>query len=117
MSWKPRCSEPRLRLGPIREDLFTREGFADVLRGVGTIAEECLQVVEEQPFEGDCGTDHRIQYELTVIIRDWDAHKEWWEDHIDSCFPTWLDSGRLNWRFNPRKSTSSNVFIATDLTF
>ena len=116
-SWTPQCSEPRLALYPFREDWFTREGFADVLRHVGTIAEERLQGVEDRPSGGDCGTDHRIQYQLMVVIHDWDAQKEWWEDHIKSCFPTWLDLGRLNWRFNPRKCASNSISIATDLTF
>ena len=115
-SWAPQHSEPELTLSPRREDAFTRQGCADLLRGVGMIAEEWLQTIEE-PSEGDSGSGHRVQYKLVVDIYDWEAQKEWWRDHLISCFPNWLDLGRLSWSFDPRKCTPSSVFIAADSTF
>lgn len=115
-SWTPQHSEPRLRFCPYREEKFTRQGFVDVLRSLGTIAEEWLQTVEEQASEGDSRMDHDVQYQLFVDIYDWEAQREWWLDHLISCFPTWLDLKRLNWTFNSRKCIASSVLIAANLT-
>ena len=115
MSWTPQHSGSKLRFRPQCENKFTRQSFADVLRSVGMIAEKWLQTVSKQPSEGDSGTDTQVKYQLVVPIHDWDAKGEWWEDHLKSCFPTWLTLKRFAWSFNPRKCTSSSVLIVIDL--
>ena len=116
-SWTPQHSEPRLVFHPRYESQFTRQSFADVLRGVGMIAEEWLQTVKKQPSEGGSGTDNRVECKLEVAIYDWDAQKEWWDDHVKGCFPTWLKLKRLAWSLKTRKCPFNSVLIAADLTF
>ena len=94
-------------LGPRREDKFTRRGFADTLRSVGTITEAWLQEVEEPPATGDPKSHHPVQYWLYVWTFDWETERKWWADHVDSCFPTWVRLGRLSWDFDAREYTST----------
>ncbi|KAI1784988.1 hypothetical protein LXA43DRAFT_171741 [Ganoderma leucocontextum] len=99
-SWKPQCVEPLLIFGVDLPEHFTCQGFADILRGLGTIAETWLQTVEEPSPASGSEDDHRAQYRLRVEIYDWEAERGWWSDHVDSCFPTWLQLGRLSWTFH-----------------
>ncbi|KAI1784991.1 hypothetical protein LXA43DRAFT_171791 [Ganoderma leucocontextum] len=97
--WKPQHLEPVLTLRVYQESQFTRRGFADVLHGLGTIAETWLQTVEAHSPASRSEDHHCVQYHLRVEIYDWEAERDWWSDHVDSCFPTWLQLGRLSWNF------------------
>ncbi len=79
------------------------------MRGLGTITEAWLQTMEEPPAAvGESGNPHYAKYKLLVEILDWEAEREWWLDHLDSCFPTWLKLGRLHWSFDTREYTSNS---------
>ncbi|KAI1784981.1 hypothetical protein LXA43DRAFT_171537 [Ganoderma leucocontextum] len=99
-SWEPQHLEPVLVLRVYQESQFTRRGFADILRGLGTVIETWLQTVEEPSSAGGSEDHHGVQYRLLVVIYDWEAEREWWSDHVDTCFPTWLQLGLLSWDFN-----------------
>ncbi len=116
-SWKPRHSEPDLIFCAYREQNFTRRGFADAVRALGTITEAWLQTVDEPPpGAGESGNCSQMKYRLRVEIVDCEAQKEWWSDHLESCFPTWLKLGQLGWAFYTREwSTPSNACGGTDL--
>ncbi len=108
-SWKPQHeSEPDLVLRADYEDSFTRRGFADVLRGLGTVIEAWLQTVEGPPPAGESRDCRQAKHRVRVEIVDWDAEKEWWWDHLKSCFPTWLKLGRLSWYFYTREYISNS---------
>ncbi len=116
-SWKPQHSEPKLVFRAYHEQEFTRRGFADVLRGLGTILEAWLQTMEEPPAAGESGNSQHVKYELHVILYDWEADRGWWSDHVDSCFPTWLKLGRLHLSFNTREYTSNSGGTNSDINF
>ena len=97
-SWNSQLPHPAcLVFRTYRDWEFTRRGFADVLRGLGTIAEPWLQTVESTH------SGRVAQYQLVVNICDSEAARKWWSDHIDACFPTWLRLGRLRWNFEARE--------------
>ena len=102
-SWKPRRSKAQLILRARREKNFTRRGFVDVLRDVGTIAEPWLQALEQPVSTGDPQDDRRVQYRLGVHMCDWDAQEGWWWRRIGSCFPTWLELDRLGMVISRRR--------------
>ncbi|KAM5545204.1 hypothetical protein V8D89_001315 [Ganoderma adspersum] len=104
-SWKPRCLEPLLVLQASIQTDFTCRAFADVLRSVGAITETWLQTVEQaHPTDGSVNAAC-MKYKLVVWLCDWETEKEWWSDHVDSCFPTWLQLERLSGIFNTRACT------------
>ncbi|KAM5537720.1 hypothetical protein V8D89_008607 [Ganoderma adspersum] len=97
-SWNPRLPHSAcLVFRTYRDWRFTRRGFADVLRGLGTVAEPWLQTVESTP------PSRVAQYQLVVNICDSEAARQLWSDHIHACFPTWLRLGRLRWNFEARE--------------
>lgn len=104
-SWKPRCLELLLLLQSSSERRFTRRAFADVLWELGAITEVWLQTVEEPHPAGESKKDPRARHRLHIGIRDWNAKEGWWEDHLKSCFPTWLQLERLSWNFDTREYT------------
>ncbi len=116
-SWKPQHSGSDLRFRADRQELFTRRGFADVLRGLGTITEAWLQTVEEPPPEGESGNNHHVEYKLRVHIHDREAEKNWWSHHLKSCFPTWLKLRRLRLSIHAREYTSNGggINLGVDL--
>ncbi|KAI1783773.1 hypothetical protein LXA43DRAFT_871304, partial [Ganoderma leucocontextum] len=89
-SWKPQYVEPRLAFRAYLPKDFTRQGFADVLHGLGTITETWLQTVEDPSPASGSEDRHRVQYCLYVETFGWEAEREWWSDYVDSCFPIWL---------------------------
>ncbi|PIL32980.1 hypothetical protein GSI_05098 [Ganoderma sinense ZZ0214-1] len=111
-SWKPRHPKPFLELKPFGHTRFTRETFTEILYALGPVVDTWLRTVEELsldvPADGDPSRDtlHGVKYQLAVEIHDWEAEREWWSDHIASCFPTWLRLGRLHMDFSTRKWTS-----------
>ncbi|KAI1784997.1 hypothetical protein LXA43DRAFT_900718, partial [Ganoderma leucocontextum] len=107
-SWKPsRCPNPALwvrAFHPSPKFKFTRQSFADILRSFSTIAEKWLRTVEEQSPAGGSEDHHRsVQYQLTVQIFDVEVEKHSWLRHLVSCFPTWLQLGRLYMDFRTRE--------------
>ena len=101
-SWKPRHSQ--LIILPYFHLLFTRHGFADVLHGLGTIIEAMVQGLQNPAPSGDLETQHTVQYQLCIRMYDWEAKKEWWSNHLDSCFPTWARLRQLRMDLSPRES-------------
>lgn len=111
-SWKPRHPEPVLKFAALREDGFTRQGFADVLRGLGIIVEAWLQTLEKPHPAGEAASKDNpcgMQYQLDVEIYDWEAEWKWWSDHLERCFPTWSQLRRLSWRLCTREHTLSDI--------
>lgn len=111
-SWRPRHSDPHLTLCAYRGWEFTRQGFADALRGLGTIAEAWLQTAEGPfPADGSGPSPHHggAKRRLTVCVFDWEAQRAWWSDLLCSSFPTWLRLGRLDWTFSTRECASSGI--------
>ncbi len=106
-SWKPQNSGPYLMFRAKNMEKFTRQGFANALRGLGTITEAWLQTVEPPAGESDENPRH-VQYHLRVEIYDWEAEKEWWLDHLHSYFPTWLKLRRLSWSIHTREYASNS---------
>ncbi|KAM5545207.1 hypothetical protein V8D89_001318, partial [Ganoderma adspersum] len=98
-SWKPRSLEPSLVLQASLEMEFTCRAFADVLRSIGAITEAWLQTVEQAHPEDGSVNATCMKYKLVVQLCDWETEKERWEDHLKSCFPTWLQLGQLNLTF------------------
>lgn len=104
VSWKPRHVKPFLALQAYGHSRFTRQDFADVLSSVGAITDAWLRLVEAPPSPSwGYDNSYGIQYQLMVEIYDWEAEREWWSNHIASCFPTWLRLGRLHMDFATRK--------------
>ena len=81
--------------------MITRQGFADVLRALGTVIEE----ITAPASTGDPQNDDRegMQYWLYVDIHEWEAEREWWWEYVASCFPTWSRLGRLSMNFATRQ--------------
>ncbi|KAM5545170.1 hypothetical protein V8D89_001281 [Ganoderma adspersum] len=99
-SWKPQHSKSTLYLRPYDLRQFTRHGFADGLRGLGTIIEASVPKPLQQPSPAsDPENQYTVQYQLCVSIYDWEAKREWWSVHLDSCFPTWARLRRLSMDF------------------
>ena len=109
-SWKPQGMDPDLILHPHRERMFTRQVFSDIMRGLGTIIETLVQTVEEPHPSGESGNNLRAPYGVHFVIHDWDSEETWWEDHLESCFPTWEQLGKLSWDFETRESTLNNRY-------
>ncbi len=115
-SWRPHHPEPSLVFCVDRQQNLTRRAFVDVLRGLGAITEAWLQTMEESPRAGESGNYHHVKHHLWVHLYDWEAEREWWSDHLDSCFPTWLKLGRLHLSFNTREHTSNNIVVVSTWT-
>ncbi|PIL32985.1 hypothetical protein GSI_05103 [Ganoderma sinense ZZ0214-1] len=95
-SWKPLRLDPVLKLSPASENGTTRRGFAEVLRGIGTIIEAWLQTLEDPTAAGEIQDHQQVKYELKVEIYEWESMGRWWMDHLESCFPTWVKLGRID---------------------
>ncbi|KAM5545172.1 hypothetical protein V8D89_001283 [Ganoderma adspersum] len=88
-SWKTQNPEPILGLRSFYELHTTRRGFADALRDLGTIIEAMLRALQQPSPDDDPQNVPTIPYRLCVVIFDWEDKREWWSNHLDSCFPSW----------------------------
>ena len=102
-SWKPRHSDEALHFAPYCQSKFTRRGFADVLRTLGTIVE----AVQAPASAGDSQSEDHVQYRLEAHINDWVAEKEWWWGIVYIYFPTWWWLGGLDVNLHSHEYTSN----------
>lgn len=110
-SWTPRHPNSLLNLDPYIVRRFTRDRFADALRGLGTVLEASLRTLQQPPPspagvrvdpEGEV-EPQTVPYTLSVRIYDWEAKREWWSAHLDSCFPTWARLRQMSMDFRTRE--------------
>ena len=77
--------------------LFTRQGYADILNGMGTITDNLLEAAQATEATKVSEDIHAkgLGYQLLLRIYDWESRREWWWGHINASFPTWAKLGRL----------------------
>ena len=105
-SWMPQNSDAVLQLSSECESDITRRCFAEVLHGLGTIAEtslKALQVEEERAHSGEGRGHQQVKCRMEVKIHEWEDERKWWLDHLESCFPTWSKLGKLKLIIRPRE--------------